>query len=244
VFVPPQLATLVGKPPSDEGWVHEIKFDGYRLLALIDGSAVRLFTRAANDWSARFPPLARENRKDAKPWNQPRRSSSIARSISPGGLNGYSSVMCAGTPAAADGSYRSRNACTKGSASGMLAWLAKLKVKNALIDGEAVHAAADGSLSFHALQNALSTGKLDRLRYYAFDLLHLDGIDLRSRPLLERKTLLQDVLRNAPPGILYSEHFAGTGEEILHRACHLALEGIVSKRSAARSTARAAPRTG
>ena len=126
----------------------------------------------------------------------------------------------------------------------MLAWLAKLKVKNALIDGEAVHAAADGSLSFHALQNALSTGKLDRLRYYAFDLLHLDGVDLRSRPLLERKTLLQDALRNAPPGILYSEHFAGTGEEILHRACHLALEGIVSKRSAARSTARAAPRTG
>ena len=169
VFVAPQLATLVSKPPSGENWVHEIKFDGYRLLAVINDEGVRLFTRAANDWSDRFPPLVDD--------------------------------------------------------------LAKLKVQSAIIDGEAVHAETDGTFSFHSLQNALSTGKLDRLKYFAFDLLHLNGEDLRSKPLLERKALLAKLLTKAPPDIQYSEHFAETGEQVLHHACHLALEGIISKRA-------------
>ncbi len=168
-FVQPQLATLVTKPPSGDKWVHEIKFDGYRLLSVIEGSAVHLFTRAANDWTERFPPLA--------------------------------------------------------------AGLAKLKLTSAVIDGEAVHADTSGNFSFHALQNALSTGKLNRLRYYAFDLLHLNGVDLRARPLLKRKALLRELLRRASQEIQYSEHFAETGESVLQHACHLALEGIVSKRA-------------
>jgi bifunctional non-homologous end joining protein LigD len=64
--------------------------------------------------------------------------------------------------------------------------LADLDVKNALIDGEAVHVAEDGTMSLHGLQNALSNGG-DQLQYYAFDLLFLDGADLRERPLRERK---------------------------------------------------------
>ncbi|HEX4234571.1 MAG TPA: DNA ligase D [Caldimonas sp.] len=53
----PQLATLVSAPPSDGEWIYEIKFDGYRLLARVDGGEVRLFTRRGNDWSARMPGL-------------------------------------------------------------------------------------------------------------------------------------------------------------------------------------------
>lgn len=58
-FVPPCLATLTDAPPDGEGWVHEIKFDGYRLEARIAGGAVRLLTRTGLDWTARFPALAK-----------------------------------------------------------------------------------------------------------------------------------------------------------------------------------------
>jgi bifunctional non-homologous end joining protein LigD len=55
----PQLATLVDAPPADsDGWQYEIKFDGYRLLARIDGKSIRLFTRNGNDWTAQLPVLA------------------------------------------------------------------------------------------------------------------------------------------------------------------------------------------
>lgn len=57
-FVQPQLATLVREAPEGEAWVHEIKYDGYRLLARIDGSGVRLLTRNRQDWTARFPAIA------------------------------------------------------------------------------------------------------------------------------------------------------------------------------------------
>ena len=53
----PQLATLVSEPPAGDGWIYEIKFDGYRVLARIDGDDVRLFTRRGNDWSERMPAL-------------------------------------------------------------------------------------------------------------------------------------------------------------------------------------------
>ena len=110
--------------------------------------------------------------------------------------------------------------------------LAKLKVQSAVIDGEAVHAETDGTFSFHALQNALSTGKLDRLRYYAFDLLHLNGVDLAQQAAAGTQGPASGTASTkAPPEIQYSEHFAETGEKILAHACHLALEGIVSKRA-------------
>jgi bifunctional non-homologous end joining protein LigD len=100
-----------------------------------------------------------------------------------------------------------------------------------VIDGEVVHLADDGAFSFHGLQNALSTNKLDRVRYYAFDLLHLNGLDLRARPLTERKALLQELMAKAPDKLLYSEHFAQPGDRVLSHACDLALEGIASKRA-------------
>ncbi len=57
-FVEPCLALLVEKPPEGDGWLHEIKFDGYRLMATIDGKSIRLFTRSGLDWTDRFPGLA------------------------------------------------------------------------------------------------------------------------------------------------------------------------------------------
>ena len=65
---------------------------------------------------------------------------------------------------------------------------------------------------------------------YAFDLLELDGEDLRPLPLEERKARLAKLLRRAPTGIHLVEHESGDGSKIFEAACQLGLEGIVSKR--------------
>ena len=54
-FVPPQLATLVDKPPAGEEWLHELKFDGYRLLCHLNRGQVRFWTRNQKDWTTKFP---------------------------------------------------------------------------------------------------------------------------------------------------------------------------------------------
>jgi len=71
---------------------------------------------------------------------------------------------------------------------------ARLPVKSAWIDGEVVAVQSDGRSSFQALQNALSEPDAGKLQYYAFDLLYLDGCDLRKVPLIERKRLLEKLL--------------------------------------------------
>ncbi|MGE5524018.1 MAG: DNA ligase D [Rhodospirillaceae bacterium] len=58
-FVDPQLATLVDEPPTGKGWVHEMKLDGYRILARIDNGTARLYSRNGKDWTAKFPAIAR-----------------------------------------------------------------------------------------------------------------------------------------------------------------------------------------
>src|ERR1051326_8983442 len=59
-FVPPQLATLIDKPPSGEEWFHELKFDGYRLLCHLEGRQVRFWTRNRKDWTAKFANVGKE----------------------------------------------------------------------------------------------------------------------------------------------------------------------------------------
>lgn len=118
---------------------------------------------------------------------------------------------------------------------GVVARAAKeLPVRGAIIDGEVVAVESDGTHSFQRLQNALGDGSA-RLIYYAFDLLHLDGRDLRAAPLLERKRTLQSLLsdggKTASIAIIrYSEHRIGGGQELFAKACEIGLEGIVSKR--------------
>ncbi len=107
--------------------------------------------------------------------------------------------------------------------------LAALPCDSALLDGEIAVADDQGHTSFSALQVALSEGR-GGFGYYLFDLLHLDGEDLRKRPLIERKKLLQKLLAHAGKGpLFYSSHLAGKGDEVFQHACDLKLEGIISK---------------
>ncbi len=88
--------------------------------------------------------------------------------------------------------------------------LLKLPCESALLDGEIAVADADGRTDFGALQNALSE-ETGRMAYYLFDLLHLDGEDLRKTPLIERKAMLRDLLSPlAGKGpLIYSDHVVG-----------------------------------
>jgi bifunctional non-homologous end joining protein LigD len=167
-FIPPMLATLVKSTPGDDRWLHEIKFDGYRVQAQIQDGRVRLFTRSGRDWTDRF-----------------------------------------GTPLATA--------------------LGALPAKQAVLDGEVVVDVAGRSSDFSALQADLSEGRTDRMRYYVFDLLHLDGRDLTPLPLVERKRLLSTLVGKSGDPIRLSEHLDDKGEIVLRHACRMGLEGIVSK---------------
>jgi bifunctional non-homologous end joining protein LigD len=152
--------------PAGDRWIHEMKYDGYRLLVAVGGGEARAYTRSGLDWSDRFPSILSEARK--------------------------------------------------------------LKVRSALIDGEAVVTDDQGRSSFQALQNALK-GAPASIDYYAFDLLQLDGEDLTRVPLLERKEKLETILPARNPVLRYSDHIQGRGEELLHRFCDAGLEGVISK---------------
>ncbi len=170
-WVAPQLATLVSGPPPGDGWVHEIKLDGYRILLRIERGRVKLLTRNRQDWTARFPTVAEA--------------------------------------------------------------AAVLPVKEALLDGEIVALDRAGVSSFQALQQAdqLEAGR--SLVYVAFDLLFLDGRDVRPLPLVERKTLLARLLKRRRGRLRYSEHFDTPGQRVFDRACRLGLEGIIAKQRSA-----------
>jgi bifunctional non-homologous end joining protein LigD len=171
----PELATLVSDAPSGDDWVHELKFDGYRLLVTVHAGEVTLKTRNGNDWTKRLPTLA--------------------------------------------------------------AALARLDVEAAVLDGELVALDERGIPDFQRLQNSLSEGENAGHVYYAFDLLHLNGKDLRAAPLTERKRALAELLRGAPkdiaPTLRLSEHVVGQGPEFFQKACELGVEGIISKRASA-----------
>jgi bifunctional non-homologous end joining protein LigD len=162
-----QLARLVAEPPEGPEWIHEQKFDGYRILAEKAGDTVRLFTRRFNDWTAELPTVA--------------------------------------------------------------AAVARLPCKRALIDGEVAAVLPDGRTSFQALQNAFS-GTGANLAYFVFDLLSIDGEDVRAQPLIDRKERLKKLVGKRPGLIRYSEHVEGSGRKFFELACKQGLEGIVSKR--------------
>jgi bifunctional non-homologous end joining protein LigD len=166
-FIEPQLATLTDRPPIGKRWIHEIKFDGYRLQARVEKGKVRLTTRGGLDWTKRFGKKV----NDA---------------------------------------------------------LSALPLVDAVIDGELVVENASGSSDFSALQADLSEGRKDRFLLYVFDLLHLNGHDLTSLPLQERKGMLRALIKDG--GIIhYSDHFDDKGALVLEHACRLSLEGIISK---------------
>ncbi len=172
-FIPPALATLKPKPPAGDRWLHEIKFDGYRIQVRIDDGKVALLTRSGLDWTEKF-------------------GDDVARAFS------------------------------------------KLPVETAILDGEIVVERDNGASDFSALQKDLSDGRTDRFRFYAFDLLYLDGRSLQTAELIERKHLLEKLLPSEDPILRYSEHFEQSGDMILDHACRLSLEGVISKQKSSK----------
>jgi bifunctional non-homologous end joining protein LigD len=87
----------------------------------------------------------------------------------------------------------------------------------------------DGRTNFSELQAELAAGRQDKLVFYAFDLLYLNGFDLRGARLIERKTALENLLEGIEAPIVYSEHLVGDGQKMFEHAAKLKWEGIVSK---------------
>jgi ATP-dependent DNA ligase len=154
------------KVPHTPDWIHEIKYDGYRLRIERDGDRVRLITRNGYDWTKRYP------------------------------------------------------------------WIAESALKNRqkhfVIDGEAVILGVDGVPDFNALHSCRQD---EEVQLYAFDILVLDGEDLRGLPLSMRKTNLARLLARRPDGIFAAPFEQGEiGPDLFRAACNMGLEGLVSKR--------------
>ena len=106
--------------------------------------------------------------------------------------------------------------------------LAKVRAKTSYLDGELCGIGDDGLPSFSQTQAATDGLRGMRLVYYVFDLLHLDGGDTASLPLIERKALLKPLIADVP-GLQFNDHETGDGELIRRHACGLGFEGVVSK---------------
>jgi bifunctional non-homologous end joining protein LigD len=108
--------------------------------------------------------------------------------------------------------------------------LSQLPANNLVVDGEVIVPDKDGRGDFSALEAALGEGRHSQsMLFYIFDIMHLDGFDLRAAPLLDRKRVLAGLLENVRPPIIYSDYMEEDGELMFEHACKLHLEGVVSK---------------
>jgi bifunctional non-homologous end joining protein LigD len=164
-FIEPCLPSRTTHPPIGPGWLHEIKYDGFRLMPRRDARSVRLLTRRGYDWTQRFRLIA-----DA--------------------ISGLRCCSC-------------------------------------LIDGEAVACDEEGIPVFKLLvRNRMYASA----QLYAFDLLELDGEDLRGEPIEVRKKALNHLLHKDRGGLLISQPIDAPADVAFQHICQLGLEGIVSKR--------------
>lgn len=161
--IKPMLATLVDKPFDDPQWLFEIKWDGFRAIAELEGPKVNIYSRNLISFNSRFPEL--------------------------------------------------------------VAQLKKQKL-NAILDGEIVVLDEKGISHFQLLQNLSSE---ENLYYYVFDIIYLNGKDLRQIPLVQRKNLLKQFLKSYSH-IRYSEHIEKNGEKFFKMACKMGCEGIIGKK--------------
>src|SRR4051812_8700958 len=106
----------------------------------------------------------------------------------------------------------------------------QLGVREAIIDGEATVLGNSGLPDFQALRRELGNRDSSRLLFHAFDLLYLNGRDLRRVPLLQRKHALKSMLQDAPSALVYVDFLEDDGTHVFEHACRMGLEGIVAKR--------------
>jgi bifunctional non-homologous end joining protein LigD len=164
-FIEPCLPSAAECPPSGPEWVHEIKHDGYRLMARRDLVGIRLLTRKGHDWADHYPAIVEA--------------------------------------------------------------VKALRARSCLIDGEAVVCDEHGLAVFERLRHK---HEAHHVFLFAFDLLELDGQDLRREPLETRKATLASLLRACAAGLRLVEHLDHDGDIVFRHACKLGCEGIVSKR--------------
>jgi bifunctional non-homologous end joining protein LigD len=168
-FVPPQLATLKHKVPVGDEWIHEIKYDGYRVQVHLNKSKVTVYTRNGLDWTKRFRVVA-----DAF----------------------------------------------------------DIPIEQAIFDGEVV-VIREGRTNFSELQAALAADTQEALAFLVFDLLFLEGFDLRDSRVIERKRILKELFEETALSgpILYADHLMSDGPKLFEHASKLGFEGIVSKKA-------------
>jgi ATP-dependent DNA ligase len=164
-LIEPCLPSPAKQPPAGPNWLHEIKHDGFRIMARRDSARVRLISRNGHDFTHRFPLAA-------------------------------AAVMA-------------------------------LPAQSFLIDGEAI-VTDDSGLAVFELIRRQKHGSAAVL--IAFDLIELEGEDLRRAPIEHRKRKLAKLVRGPHPGIVLNEVFEGDGDILFEQVCKLGCEGIVSKR--------------
>jgi bifunctional non-homologous end joining protein LigD len=166
-----QIVAPSTAPPDGDGWLHEVKYDGHRLLAIIRSNKLHLLSRNGHDRTQLFgEPFA--------------------------GLTGLPPMV---------------------------------------LDGEIAVPDERGVTHIDLLTEALRQRRPERLAYFAFDLLHLDGHDLRPCPIEDRKALLRDVVGVAEhPRLVAVDHIVGNGAALFEAVRQICAEGIVSKRAGSR----------
>jgi bifunctional non-homologous end joining protein LigD len=163
-FIQPMAALLVDTLPAGEDWLYEAKFDGYRAMALKDGTRLTILSRKGNDLTADYPAI--------------------------------------------------REA------------VLGVAAKSAVVDGEIVAFDEAGRPSFQHLHHRSANPAA--IRYFAFDLLHLNGKDLQGEPLAARRAMLQQIL--AGTDVVFSAELPGSAEDVVQAVTEVGLEGVVAKR--------------
>lgn len=161
------LCTLIEKPFDGQEWFFEVKWDGYRIIAVMEKDKIKLYSRTAQDYTDRYAPAVQD--------------------------------------------------------------LKKLK-HSAVLDGEMVVVDEKGLSSFQGLQNYMKTGQ-GTLRYYVFDIMSLDGQDLKNKSLADRKAILKKLLAGRRTYVHYSGHVQAKGVGFFKEARRHGMEGIVAKDS-------------
>jgi bifunctional non-homologous end joining protein LigD len=168
-FIEPCLPSPAKEPPAGPQWIHEIKHDGFRIMARRGAGGVRLISRHGDDFTSRFPLAA--------------------------------------------------------------AAVSALPANSFLLDGEAIVTDAKGLAVFDLIRRRRHSSEAVLI---GFDLIELDGEDLRGSTIEHRKRKLAKLVRGPHPGIVLNEFFEGDGDILFKHACKLGCEGIVSKRLGSR----------